>query len=558
MTSLKTSSFGNAIRRGSLKNTLLALYKFRVGETIHISYESIFGGSGEFLEAGTIQMLRQTSITNTQLKVVLSGDKGHPSTVKGAMQAFLPKINELMASLRNASKAPIQIYERPVFQWTSVLEEPKKNGTPVVWKDSTLSFQLVQTLVNLALAGNANEATKNLKIEDNKGPDVFKQAFKLLLTAAGILKYCSQELLPRWRSASSPGALECSAAMLDALVIMLQAQAQQVHICLLLLPTTVEGPAQAPANIASLCFGVDKLYQQCCSKLLSAPEVGLHKRVCRSLWAHMNNMGRLASAVGTAIIADAEAAARRYGPAMAYTKHALQLIAACKTNVLEAARVPFEMFWQQTDTARQSIQALCTQPVPTFSQLQPPAAVILASVKPLVYNPPVTTGNYSFLRKKLQSKLKKQLPPQLQQRLALPMSTPTSTPNMLSQPGISNSRMRQSLPNKSHNFHPPVPNGLTSFQIIVPQNLQPGQPLRVKAPNGQTMDITVPPGVQPGQRLRLQTPSVTSTNTFSVRVPNNVSANGMLLVTAPNGTKVKVKVPPGIRPGQNFMVKLAT
>ena len=64
----------------------------------------------------------------------------------------------------------------------------------------------------------------------------------------------------------------------------------------------------------------------------------------------------------------------------------------------------------------------------------------------------------------LQSKLKKQLPPQLQQRLALPMSTPTSTPNMLSQPGISNSRMRQTLPNKSHNFHPPVPNGLTSFQ----------------------------------------------------------------------------------------------
>ena len=29
-------------------------------------------------------------------------------------------------------------------------------------------------------------------------------------------------------------------------------------------------------------------------------------------------------------------------------------------------------------------QALCTQPVPTFSQLQPPAAVILDSVKPLV------------------------------------------------------------------------------------------------------------------------------------------------------------------------------
>ena len=46
-----------------------------------------------------------------------------------------------------------------------------KNGTPVAWKDSTLSFQLVQTLVNLALAGNANEAAYNLKIEDNKGPD---------------------------------------------------------------------------------------------------------------------------------------------------------------------------------------------------------------------------------------------------------------------------------------------------------------------------------------------------------------------------------------------------
>ena len=47
----------------------------------------------------------------------------------------------------------------------------RKNGAPIVWKDSTLSFQLVQTLVNLALAGNANEAAKSLNIEDNKGPD---------------------------------------------------------------------------------------------------------------------------------------------------------------------------------------------------------------------------------------------------------------------------------------------------------------------------------------------------------------------------------------------------
>ena len=56
MASLKTSSFGNAIRRGSLKNTLIALYKFKVGQTIHISYESIFGGPGDFLEAGTMQV----------------------------------------------------------------------------------------------------------------------------------------------------------------------------------------------------------------------------------------------------------------------------------------------------------------------------------------------------------------------------------------------------------------------------------------------------------------------------------------------------------------------
>lgn len=555
MASLKTSSFGNAIRRGSLKNTLIALYKFKVGQTIHISYESIFGGPGDFLEAGTMQMLRQTSITNTQLKVVLSGDKGHPSAVKGAMQAFLPKINALMASLRNAPKTQIQIYERPLFQWTSVLEE-KKNGAPVVWKDSTLSFQLIQTLVNLALAGNANEAAKCLKIEDNKGPDVFKQAFKLLLTAAGILQYCSQELIPRWRSASANSALECSATMLDALVIMLRAQAQQVQICMLFLPSTVESPAKTPTNMASLCFGVEKLYQQCCNKLLSATENGLHKRVCRRLWSHMSNMGRISSAVGMAIMGDAEAAARHYGPAVAYSTRALQLIAASQSDVLEAATVPFEMFWQQTDTARSNIQALCTQPVPAFSRLQPPAAMILDCVKPLVYKPPVTAGNYSFLRKKLQSKVKKQLPPQLQQRLPLSMTSPTGGANMLSQPGITNSGMRRPIPKQNHGY-PPVPNGLTSFQIIVPQNLQPGQPLRVKAPNGQTMDITVPPGVQPGQRLRLQTPAVTP-NTFSVRVPNNASANGILLVTAPNGTKVKVKIPAGLRPGQNFMVKLGS
>ena len=72
-----------------------------------------------------------------------------PSAVKGAMQAFLPKMyvctniapicspqflgetqttfasNALMASLRNAPKTQIQIYERPLFQWTSVLEEKK-------------------------------------------------------------------------------------------------------------------------------------------------------------------------------------------------------------------------------------------------------------------------------------------------------------------------------------------------------------------------------------------------------------------------------------------------
>ena len=76
---------------------------------------------------------------------------------------------------------------------------------------------------------------------------------------------------------------------------------------------------------------------------------------------------------------------------------------------------------------------------------------------------PVTYRAHAF-NVQLQSKVKKQLPPQLQQRLAMPMSAPTNTPNMLSQPGIPNPRMRQTLTNKSHNFHTPVPNGLTSFQ----------------------------------------------------------------------------------------------
>ena len=110
------------------------------------------------------------------------------------------------------------------------------------------------------------------------------------------------------------------------------------------------------------------------------------------------------------------------------------------------------------------------------------------------------------------------------------------------------------------------------MMVTIPQGTAPNAVLQVRAPDGRTIKVRVPQNVRPGQQMRISVPAAAApkappqpprppprppgSTLMRVKIPPHVPAGGSITVRAPDGKLVRVRVPPGVAPGATITVRI--
>ena len=118
---------------------------------------------------------------------------------------------------------------------------------------------------------------------------------------------------------------------------------------------------------------------------------------------------------------------------------------------------------------------------------------------------------------------------------------------------------------------PPVPSGMETVRLTVPQGAKAGDKLKFKLPDGREATIQVPPGAVPGQAIEVKlprrapapaakptpAPAAPKFKDVTIQLPAGAFPGQLLkLQLGAGGTVVQIKVPPGSVPGQRITLRL--
>mmetsp|Transcript_8618 Transcript_8618/g.17096 ORF Transcript_8618/g.17096 Transcript_8618/m.17096 type:complete len:179 (-) Transcript_8618:1424-1960(-) len=108
--------------------------------------------------------------------------------------------------------------------------------------------------------------------------------------------------------------------------------------------------------------------------------------------------------------------------------------------------------------------------------------------------------------------------------------------------------------------------------VVVPENARAGTRLLINPPGRDQMSVIVPAGLRSGDRFQVRLPPRTSSNNNSnngrlhiggnegqimqVTCPPNARGGQQILIEVPNRGRMRVEVPRGVRPGQNFRFRV--
>ena len=291
------------------RELLCCMFAFDVPQTRHICYESVFGRD---LGPQTFQHLQYLSMSNSQMKIILDSNS-HCRYIRPVVEDFLKRLVGLQRSLKQAKEEGhgVRVSRVPEFEWTSAVEQKDCCNRTRTYKDNTITFQLVQTLFTLAVAGNANDAPRLLfdvlNIDEANFKDIVVEVKKRLLAAAGILEFIVNEILPNWTSRPGldgrkrPVPLECCPKFLEALAFMFKAQAYQANVALTARNTTKK------EVLARICIGITKRYEQALEALNTPDPNGvlLIDRIRPSLRVYLDSMQYIINGVAVVFLAEA-------------------------------------------------------------------------------------------------------------------------------------------------------------------------------------------------------------------------------------------------------------
>lgn len=123
----------------------------------------------------------------------------------------------------------------------------------------------------------------------------------------------------------------------------------------------------------------------------------------------------------------------------------------------------------------------------------------------------------------------------------------------------------------SHNT-PGQPNNLLT--VVVPDNAGPGTRLLINPPGREQMSVVVPNGLRAGDRFQVRVPDRPAQNRVSmmrrsvqrnpggsgtvmqVQCPPNAVPGQQIIIEVPNVGRMRVAVPPMVRPGQMFRFRI--
>jgi len=117
------------------------------------------------------------------------------------------------------------------------------------------------------------------------------------------------------------------------------------------------------------------------------------------------------------------------------------------------------------------------------------------------------------------------------------------------------------------------PNEANLITVIVPENVSAGTRLMIDPPGRERMQVVVPAGLNPGDRFQVRLPAQNSTpqpnpqrqpspaggggTIMQVVCPPNATAGQSILIDVPGQGRMRVQVPAGVGPGQQFRFRVA-
>jgi len=260
------------------RELMCCLFTFDVPKTEHVCFESIFGRD---LMQQTIQHLQHLSMSNSQMKIVLSSN-APCRYIRPAVEDYLHRLVALQASLKKAKSVGyvVKVVNAPHFEWTSAVEQKDCCDRDVKYSDPTITFQMILALFALAVAGNANDAPRQLpnvlSLSDEGFRDFVNENKNRLIKAAGILHFLATEVAPTWRpqppkaGSEKPAIpLECCPNFLEALAFVFEAQAYQVTVAM------TAKTSDKKEVLARMCLGITRRYQQALEALATCDPNGV-------------------------------------------------------------------------------------------------------------------------------------------------------------------------------------------------------------------------------------------------------------------------------------------
>jgi len=152
-----------------------------------VDLDSIFGGN---LNEEARSLLRQATSQRARLMEVLSDPKVDARNVISAVDAYLPSIWRVTASMQASSQSMVKLNKKLEFRWISSLNKKGKEFHGQVFLYETAFVLTIRAIFHRDAA----------KIVLEQASDNYQDAGRELRSGAGIFDFVANDLLARWES----------------------------------------------------------------------------------------------------------------------------------------------------------------------------------------------------------------------------------------------------------------------------------------------------------------------------------------------------------------------
>jgi len=207
-----------------------------------IDFDTIFGGN---LSEDARTLLRLATTQRKKLLEILADPKADSRNVIGAVDAYLPSIWRVTASMQASAQSAVKLNKKLEFKWTSALNKKGKEFAGNVFLYETAFVLTIRAIYHRDAA----------KIILEQGNDNYQDMGKELRVAAGIFEFVAKDLLARWDSPPQHRAPEVLPLVQHCLANLFLADAQRLAIAKAL------KSGSSPTVIAKLLIGAAERYE---------------------------------------------------------------------------------------------------------------------------------------------------------------------------------------------------------------------------------------------------------------------------------------------------------